>query len=566
MTFTLPGLDNLRLAKYFRLGVNHRRRKKRGGMRLPAVRSAVLISTTISALALAGTAGGAPSAVQTTSKPTLSAHGSPQVALQRALALFAPERATASYRAAATKVDPRSATLVLRDLAARLTKLSDSDRRLARAILARPTDGASEGPAGWDGIPRRYRERVCTARFCVHWVRRGDEKPSLTDRRPRNGRPDYVDKTIANVRAVWEKEIGALDYKKPLPDGSSGSHHGGNPNRRIDIYIAQIGNVGLYGYCTTDEPRPSASNNRQVSAYCVIDNDFRRAEFQSGAYGNNANKVTIAHEFFHAVQFAYDYFDNRAMMEGTATWMEDQVFTGVNDNRQYFTRSPLGPDPWAPLDLFASSGPFAGWQYGTWIWYRFLSENLGAGSADLPLIVRRIWQEAVEPGQNGFFAIAPALASRSTTVLAQMMRFGVWNSSPFAAGHYREAKPGSGYRAAGVTRLPGDPALAPTDSFTAPFEMLRRSNDYLRVYPASSAGAGTTLDFSNVSVPTAAGDIEAIVFRRNGTIDAPVDVNNSSSVAFDYATVSRVIFVYTNASGTDFLDPNFFSFDALVTP
>jgi hypothetical protein len=539
-------------------------------MRLPAVKSAVLVSTTISAFAFAGTAGGAPSAVQAAPKPissnAFSAPGSPQAALQRALALFAPERATASYRAAATNVDPRSATLVLRDVAARLTKLSDSDRRLARAILARPTDGASEGPAGWDGIPRRYRERVCTPRFCVHWVRRGDEKPSLTDRRPRNGRPDYVDKTIANVRAVWEKEIGALDYKKPLPDGSSSSHHGGNPNRRIDIFISQIGNQGLYGYCTTDEPRPSASNNRQVSAYCVIDNDFRRAEFQSGAYGNNANKVTLAHEFFHAVQFAYDYFDNRAMMEGTATWMEDQVFTGVNDNRQYLARSPLGATPWAPLDLFQSSGPFAGWQYGTWIWYRFLSENLGAGSADLPLIVRRIWQEAVESGQNGFFAIAPALASRGTTVRAQMMRFGAWNASPRAAGHYREANQGQGYRAAGVNTLTGDPALAPTDGFHFEVEMLRRSNDYLRVHPALSAGAGTTLDFSNVTVQGPAGDIAAVVFRRNGTKDAPVDVNDSSSVIFDYNTVIKVVFVFTNASGADFLDPNFFEFDAVVTP
>ena len=46
-------------------------------------------------------------------------------------------------------------------------------------------------------------------------------------------------------------------------------------------------------------------------------------------------QVTAAHEFFHAIQFAYDYGEDAWMLEATATWMEERVFDKVNDNRQY---------------------------------------------------------------------------------------------------------------------------------------------------------------------------------------------------------------------------------------
>ena len=249
-----------------------------------------------------------------------------QYSLQRALAILAPRLADARYASAAAHADPREATMALRDLAARIGSLSSSDRRLAMRLLARPTDGASEGPAGYVRVPRANRKRVCTTRFCVHWVTRGSERPSLVDRN-RNGRPDYIDKTVRTMNTVWRKEIGSFGYKKPRSDSLSGSHHGGNPNGRIDIFIANIGNRGLYGYCTTDDPRINRNTHRQNSAYCVFDNDFRRAEFTTGAFGLAALKVTAAHEFFHAIQFAYDTFDDRAFMEGTATWMEDEVFT-----------------------------------------------------------------------------------------------------------------------------------------------------------------------------------------------------------------------------------------------
>ena len=348
-----------------------------------------------------------------------------QYSLQRALAILAPRLVDARYASAAAKANPRDATMALRDLAARVDSLSRSDRRLAMSLLARPSDGASEGPAGYRNVPRANRKRVCTTRFCIHWVTTGSERPSLVNRNG-NRRPDYIDKAVTTMNSVWRKEIGSMGYKKPLSDFRSGPHHGGNPNGRIDIFIANIGNVGLYGYCTTDDPRINRNTHRQNSAYCVFDNDFRRAEFTSGANGLAALKVTAAHEFFHAIQFAYDTFEDRAFMEGTATWMEDEVFTGVNDNVQYLLQgSPMDPvnntqrGPWISLDAARQST-----QYGTWIWYRFLTEVKGDP------IIKQIWVKSVGKANYSFKSIAAILVARGTSLNTMLAQFGAWNASP----------------------------------------------------------------------------------------------------------------------------------------
>ena len=56
----------------------------------------------------------------------------------------------------------------------------------------------------------------------------------------------------------------------------------------------------------------------------MLDDDFAAAQFRHRHAGGNL-RVTAAHEFFHAVQFAYDYDEDPWLMEATATWMEERV-------------------------------------------------------------------------------------------------------------------------------------------------------------------------------------------------------------------------------------------------
>ncbi len=76
------------------------------------------------------------------------------------------------------------------------------------------------------------------------------------------------------------------------------------------------------------------------------------------------------------------------MSEGTAAWVEDEVFPGLNLNRFYLQNSPLSA-PLTPLDFGRQ-----GHQYGSWIFFRYLSERFGRG------IVARIWRLADDSQQQ----------------------------------------------------------------------------------------------------------------------------------------------------------------------
>jgi hypothetical protein len=272
-------------------------------------------------------------------------------ALERARALF-NLRAVRSRYGDVRQADPREATLILRDLVLRLDELSAAQLRQARAILARPTDGVGD-PQG-DGYTVAEEAPVCSTNGCVHYVGSTIDAPDPTDTTPANGIPDYVDNTSAIFEEVWGVEVGTYGYRAPKSDATS--LPAGNPNADIDIYVVDVGAESLYGYCTTDDPNADPGSGYpyyDFSAYCVVDDDFAPVQFP-GVDGLDALRVTMAHEFFHAVQFAYDAAEDRWFMESSATWIEDEVYDAINDNWQYFPKSPIG-QPNVPLDANNSS-------------------------------------------------------------------------------------------------------------------------------------------------------------------------------------------------------------------
>ncbi|MBD0317910.1 MAG: hypothetical protein ICV71_05245, partial [Thermoleophilia bacterium] len=254
-----------------------------------------------------------------------------EFALERALALYRPERARRLFGEIVSP-DPREGTPIFRDLAARVSALPPSQRPLARRILARPT-ARRDAIHGYTAPARR----ACGPHFCFWWVTKGVDAPRLADRN-RNRIPDWVEMTRAVFARVWRTEVERLGYRRPLSDLLARDH---GPNGKLDVYIADVGADGLYGYCTSDDPRRRW--RRAVSAFCVVDDDFAAGQFEGTATGRRALEVTAAHEFFHAVQYAYDWLEDLWFMEGTATWIEDEVFDDVNDNRQYLRTSPLSP-------------------------------------------------------------------------------------------------------------------------------------------------------------------------------------------------------------------------------
>ncbi len=121
-----------------------------------------------------------------------------------------------------------------------------------------------------------------------------------------------------------------LGYRPPATDGARGG------SAQFDVYLSQLADDGLYGFCAPEEKVPG--QRFVYSGYCVLDNDF--VEFPRGPLPSL--QVTAAHEFFHAIQFAYDATEDRWFMEATATWAEERYADDIDDNRQYLTHGQLG--------------------------------------------------------------------------------------------------------------------------------------------------------------------------------------------------------------------------------
>ncbi|MGA8845274.1 MAG: MXAN_6640 family putative metalloprotease [Nocardioides sp.] len=252
------------------------------------------------------------------------------------------------------------ATLALRDLFVSRRSLDEADEREAAELLARPTDGDSDPYR--DGYVTKE-TKACSTNVCVHWVRTGADAP------PSDA---WAKKTLAMMQQVWRHHVGKLGYRKPAPDGSRGG------NAKFDVYLKELGSRGLYGYCAPE--RRVRGQAKQAAGFCVLDDDFARSQF--GRAPIDTLRVTAAHEFFHAIQFAYDFTEDPWLLESTATWVEERFADDVNDNRTYL-KYGQGARATTPLDLFDGGG-FA--HYGNWVFWEFLSARYGNG------IVRSVLQ------------------------------------------------------------------------------------------------------------------------------------------------------------------------------
>lgn len=353
-------------------------------------------------------------------------------ALDAARGLFRPRSSGNQARSRSTTADPDAhASLVLRDLAVHVEDLDGQDRVLARRILARPTDDLQESWPGvkYDGAPTAD---TCTLpdgdeqpaeteqpggpgqEVCIHWVTDTDHRdsPPATDD-DGDGVPDWVQTNQQVLGQVWQRIVVELGYRAPMSDAAAREP---GPDGRTDIYLAELRETyGLYGYCA---PEWDGEGTR-ASAYCVLDNDF--ANYSGDALSDL--KVTAAHEFFHAVQVGYRLSVEHWLSEGTAAWVEDEVFDDVDDNLQYLTHSPLAY-PGKPLD-FTSVSHF-NWLYGSWIFWRFLTEYFGEPGETDPAVVREVW-ERLGSGQAPLPAVRTVLARRDAAFGPVFAAFGALN-------------------------------------------------------------------------------------------------------------------------------------------
>ncbi len=245
----------------------------------------------------------------------------------------------------------------------------------------RPTDSHDPNRNAYS-VPEAPRSPACSEFFCVHWVDQGLDAPKLTDGNG-DGVPNYVDKVLETAEHVHQIENEKLGWREPKSDGRRG---GGLS--KTDIYLSQIGGE-LFGYAAPDRGQISNSKRvpRRLFGYLVLDNDYSAFEFP-GTKPTQDLQVTIAHEYNHILQFGYDAYQDPWFAESTATWMEDQVYNGIDDYLRYVGRWVHRFD--TPLTTSSIK------EYGSAVWNQWLARRYDRS------LIRKAWARAIHTRPGGF--------------------------------------------------------------------------------------------------------------------------------------------------------------------
>ena len=213
--------------------------------------------------------------------------------------------------------------------------------------------------------------------------------------------PDYVDQVAASIDSVWRFQIDGLGYRFPQLGGRD----------RYEIYISELRGE-LYGFASAELDGQVAA---RASGFLEIDNNFSESKYLEGS-GTPlaARRVTLAHEFFHLVQFGYYYgADACWWQEATATWIEEAVYPDVDDYLKdlpaFFSAPERGLDRGACNDTR---------HYSTSIFAHFLEQRFHAD------VIRRSWGEFDRQNSGRAVHLHAAIPGGLDRAMAE---FAMWN-------------------------------------------------------------------------------------------------------------------------------------------
>ena len=281
-------------------------------------------------------------------------------------------------------------------------------QRLAKALARPDLERKTLSPSG---------------RFQIHFTLEGRNGVDAADLSG-NGIPDYIDVVAAVLDSTWDLQVGQLGYRPPPADRGLG---GGD---EYDVYIVQLGDKRVYGYAY-----PEDNSEFSTYSYMELDNDYADPAY-AATQGLDALRVAIAHEFFHAIHFAYyKGNDSSWWREASSTWMEEVAYPEIDDYLQYVPYF-LGK----PARSLDGGGSFTADYhiYGAAIFVHFLDQRYGRE------LVRIIWEEIgenrsaalvhFEQAVSGFVFDSPNF--RTGNLGKVVSEFAVWNY--FTGSRYRE--------------------------------------------------------------------------------------------------------------------------------
>ncbi len=314
-----------------------------------------------------------------------------------ARALFNTDKLPKEYR---SRVPMKSGTGLLEELARYLKSRSQEPVvsefiRQSVSSSVPELDKTYRSPSGW---------------FNLHYTLEGENAVGFSYREP-GAVPPYImqaAEAFDNVRSVT---CHARGYREPVLEEGKDYY---------DVYVYDL--KDKYGVTYSSEIYSAQKKRTGVaSSYICIDNNYSREKgFDKSRL--DCMRVTAAHEFFHAVQYAYNVEADTWWKEASATWNEDEVYPGINDYVRYIKK--YFNNPGLSLDKTGYSGV---------IFAKFLSQYYGGYDA-----MRRIWELQAEGQNNSIQAIDRFVRTyyAGKDIGSVYNQFSIYNTNP--AQYYKE--------------------------------------------------------------------------------------------------------------------------------
>jgi hypothetical protein len=232
--------------------------------------------------------------------------------------------------------------------------------------------------------------------FRIHYDNSGVNKPQYD---ANLSVQENVNQLALALDSAYSFEVNFLGFPPPPIDSMRGG------DNAYDIYIEDMGDYGNTSF--ENEIAPGKWNS-----YIAIDNDFKEVYYYT--HGFDAARVTVAHEFNHAIQIGnYNYRDADLFFhELTSTSMEEFVFNTSNDYygylRNYFN---------APEKTFSEHNG-----YDLAIWNIYLKEIYG-----FP-IIKRQWEFYINnPALSAINSSIVEASNGSSSFKTELSTFGIWS-------------------------------------------------------------------------------------------------------------------------------------------
>lgn len=440
-------------------------------------------------------------------------------------------------------------TMLMLEVKKNWNKLTPEVQKTFSTLISRPI-----------GLSKTYLETTKNF-FKFYYTTTGANAVSTTDANA-NGVPDYVE----NMADAFTKSLAfydSLGYNRPPIAASD--------NNRYCVYIsnAEAGNL-IYGYSQPetnigDNPLTGTVESGSLTSYMVMRNDYvgfgsTTAELQI------AMEVTAAHEFFHAVQFGYEYDKMEGyLMEMCSTWAEDKIFPGDDDNWQYL--SDIFGTPDVSLDWDESldgdavnySSDYAMHWYAAWIFMRYVTDHFGA---EIPKFIFEI-----NIKNSTSTAIDNVMQSRGTSYTAMIKDYyvalGILTQSSTAPMSQYSFQRGNDYRT--VTKNSGG---SPTGPFLVNYEktlnyngtkvtysstsgnkrLMRASADYIKITPSTNFSVTVTPKTANPNFVVRLIESNSFTNPTSLSVVEPALSGNSYTInVSDKSLYSSYVLVFYNA-------------------